>query len=151
MTAAVSSLLRPVPADRVQDTASLGYVAVVDDDASVRRALARLIGAYSFHVQTYQSGCEFLASLNMGVPACLIVDLQMEDMTGLELLHRLAGRRLRIPAIVVTARNEPGMQRGCEISGAVAFLLKPVMRDPLLKAIKAAMSAPDCVDAQAHR
>ena len=58
---------------------------------------------------------------------------------------------LRIPTIVVTARDEPGIPHAGEIADALAFLVKPVMRDPLLKAIKAAMGAPDCADAQAHR
>jgi FixJ family two-component response regulator len=143
MTSKVSSL-----PSTVQDTAALRYIAIVDDDTSVRRALARLIGAYSFNVQTYQSGRDFLDSLKTYAHSCLIVDLQMEDMTGLELMHRLACMGLRIPTIVVTARDEPGVQHRCEISGAVAFLLKPVTRDLLLKAIKAAMSATDCADAQ---
>jgi FixJ family two-component response regulator len=123
----------------------------VDDDESVRRALARLIGAFSFRVTTYQSGREFLDSLKIGVPACLIVDLQMEDITGLELLHRLAFMGLRIPAIVVTARDEPGIQHAWGIPDAPTFLVKPVMRDPLLRAINAAMSGRDGTDAQANR
>jgi FixJ family two-component response regulator len=62
-------------------------------------------------------------------------------MTGLELLHRLTDMGLRIPAIVVTARDEPGIRDGCESAGAIAFLVKPVMRDPLLEAIEAAAIA----------
>ena len=151
MTSTGAPLPRAVPADPAQDLAPIGYVAVVDDDESVRRALARLIRAYSFHVKTYQSGREFLDSLKIGVPACLIVDLQMEDMTGLELLHRLAFVGLRIPTIVVTARDEPGIQHVWGIADAPAFLMKPVMRDPLLGAINAAMSAPGRNDAPAHR
>jgi FixJ family two-component response regulator len=137
--AKVYPLPRAVPEDPVQDTDATGYVAIVDDDSSVRRAQARLLGACSFCVQTYQSGREFLDSLNSSVPACLIVDLQMADMTGLELLQHLAGMGLRIPSIVVTARDESDIRHRCELSGAVAFLLKPVMKDPLLKAIKAAI------------
>jgi len=73
------------------------------------------------------------------VPACLIVDLRMNDMTGLELLHHLAATDLRIPTIVVTADDERGMRHRCKLAGAVAFLVKPVMSDPLLKAIRAAV------------
>jgi FixJ family two-component response regulator len=151
MTAMITPLPGAAPADRAQDLAPIRYVSVVDDDASVRRALARLIGAHSFHVKAYQSGREFLDSLKIGIPGCLIVDLQMDDMTGLELLHRLAVMGLRIPTIVVTARDEPGIRHATEISGAFAFLVKPVMKDPLLKAIEAAMSASGCAGAQAHR
>jgi FixJ family two-component response regulator len=125
-------------------------IAIVDDHESVRRAMARLVGAYSsFQVQTYASGREFLDSLKISVPNCLIVDLRMKDMTGLELLHSLAGMGLRIPTIVATADDEPGMRHRCKLAGAVAFLVKPVMSDPLLDAIKTAMSAPERGDARA--
>ena len=118
-----------------------GHIAIVDDDAPVGRALARLIKAYSYSVQVYQSAREFLDALKTGTPACLIVDLQMEEMTGLQLVHHLADIGLRIPAIFVTARDEPGMQQSCEASGAIAFLLKPVMNEALLHAIDTALSA----------
>jgi FixJ family two-component response regulator len=64
----------------------------------------------------------------------------MNDMTGLQLLHSLAGMGLRIPTIVATADDEPGMRHRCKLAGAVAFLVKPVMRDPLLEAIETALS-----------
>jgi FixJ family two-component response regulator len=130
---------------------STGNIAIVDDQESVRRAMARLIRAYSsFEVQTYASGREFLDSLKISVPNCLIVDLRMNDMTGLELLHSLAGMGLRIPTIVATADDEPGMRHRCKLAGAVAFLAKPVMSNPLQDAIKTAMSAPERGDARAN-
>jgi FixJ family two-component response regulator len=131
-----------------QDRPAAGHIAIVDDDASVRRALARLIKAHSYPVEVYQSAREFLETLRTGVPTCLIVDLQMEEMTGLQLVDHLAAIGLRIPAIFVTARDEPGMQTCCEASGAVAFLLKPVMSEPLLDAINAALSGRSSVAAQ---
>jgi two-component system response regulator DctR len=103
--------------------------------------MARILEAYSFQVQTYPSGREFLASVKIGLPDCLIIDLRMNDMTGLELLDHLAGIGLRIPTIVATADDDPGMQHRCALAGAFAFLVKPVMRDRLLGAINAAMSA----------
>jgi FixJ family two-component response regulator len=128
-----------------------GHIAIVDDHDSVRRAMARLIGAHSsFQVQTYASGREFLDSLKSSVPNCLIVDLRMNDMTGLQLLHCLAGMGLRIPTIVATADDEPGMRHRCKLAGAVAFLVKPVMGGPLLHAINIAMSAPERSDASAN-
>ena len=119
---------------------SAARLAIVDDDPSVGRALARLISAHSYSVQVYQSPREFLDALKTGTPACLIVDLQMEEMTGLQLVHQLGDMGLRLPTIFVTARDEPGMQHSCEASGAIAFLLKPVMSEPLLNAIRAALS-----------
>jgi FixJ family two-component response regulator len=141
MTTRIHVLAQAVPADPLEE-ALLGHVAIVDDDPSVRRALARLIGAYAFKPRTYASAREFLDSLASGTPACLLVDLQMDDMTGLELLHRLVGLGLKIPTIVVTAQDEPGMRHRCRLAGATAFLVKPVTGDPLLEAIEAAMGTP---------
>ena len=148
MTAAIFTLPIAGALDQPQNAASLGYIAIVDDDKGVRRAYARLIGACSFHVQTYGSGTEFLDSLSTSVPACVIVDLQMEDMTGLDLLHRLTDMGLRIPGIVVTARDEPSVQHVCELCGATALLVKPVTADLLLKAIGHAIGVPNRPDAQ---
>jgi len=114
------------------------YVAIVDDDASVRKVLARLVTVFSYHVRTFASVREFLESLNADVPACLIVDLQMEETTGLELQQHLQSTGSRIPTIVLTAHDEPGMQDRCADAGAFAFLVKPVAKDQLLEAIEAA-------------
>ena len=139
MTATISFLPRVAPVSRDMDAEPGRYVAIVDDDESVRRALGRLLRAHSFEIQTFQSAKDFLDSLKAAVPICLIVDLQMEGMTGLELLHHLAAQAFEIPAVVVTAHDEPGMQHRCELAGASAFLVKPVTRDGLLDAIGAAL------------
>ncbi|MGH9147890.1 MAG: response regulator transcription factor, partial [Vicinamibacterales bacterium] len=88
-------------------------IAILDDDASVRKALARLIAAYSYRVETYSSAREFIESLNRGVPDCLILDLQMQDITGLELQHYLNRRGTPIPTIVLTAQDEAGTHERC--------------------------------------
>src|SRR6185436_15918227 len=90
-----------------QDGPVAGSIAIIDDDAPVGRALARLIRAHSYSVQVYGSAREFLDTVKGHTPACLIIDLQMEEMTGLQLVHHLADMGLRIPAIFVTARDEP--------------------------------------------
>jgi FixJ family two-component response regulator len=113
-------------------------VAIVDDDASVRKALSLLLNASSFEVDTYESAVEFLQSLRTGIPVCLIVDLQMPEMTGLELQHRLVRGGFNIPTIVITAHNEFGAQERCQAAGAKAYLLKPIQEDTLIAAIKAA-------------
>jgi FixJ family two-component response regulator len=122
------------------------HIAVVDDDAAIRRALARLLAAYSFHVHTYASGREFLASLETRKPACLILDLHFHDeMSGLDVLHYLAGAGLGIPTIIATAQGEPGMRHRCELAGAVAFLVKPVMADALLATIRSVVTGKQLV------
>jgi FixJ family two-component response regulator len=113
-------------------------VAIVDDDASVRKALSLLLNASSFEVDTYGSAVEFLQSLRTGIPECLIVDLQMAEMTGLELQHQLVRGGLNIPTIVITAHDEFGAQERCQSAGAKAYLLKPIQEDTLIAAIKAA-------------
>jgi len=103
--------------------------------------MARLLAVYAFHVRCYPSAREFLESLQDGTPDCLIVDFRMNGMTGLELLHHLAGTEFRIPDIVITADEEHGLRHRCELAGASGFLTKPVTGDTLLNAIKAAVGA----------
>lgn len=114
-------------------------IAIVDDDASVRRALSLLLDASSFEVAAFRSGAHFLQSLRQATPQCLIVDLQMPGMTGLELLHHLAGAGISIPAIAMTAYNESGAEERCIGAGARAFLLKPIQEDTLIAAVTAAL------------
>ena len=114
-----------------------GCIAIVDDNSSVRKALARLISVCSYRVQTYASAREFIESLNTSVPYCLILDLHMEDVTGLELLSYLSSRGTLFPTVVLTAQDEPGTHERCADAGAVAFLLKPIVKEQLLKTIEA--------------
>jgi FixJ family two-component response regulator len=111
------------------------WIAIVDDDPSVLKALARLLRARAFEARTYTSAREFLKVLPEGMPDCLIVDLQMPEMTGLELQRHLTRNGLRIPTIVITAHNEAGARERCESAGAVAFLAKPLQDTSLLAAI----------------
>jgi FixJ family two-component response regulator len=113
-------------------------IAIVDDDPSVLKALARLLRARSFEAETYASAREFLGALNKGLPECLIVDLQMPDMTGLELQRHLTRSGLHIPTIVITAHNESGARARCESAGASAFLSKPLQDTSLFVAIECA-------------
>jgi FixJ family two-component response regulator len=120
--------------------APAGYIALVEDDDSLRRATARLLAAYSFEVCAYASAREFLDSLELSQPVCLILDLQMNDMTGLELLHYLARTDFRFPTIVTTAHDEPGTRHRCGLAGASGFLLKPLHGDALQETIKRALA-----------
>jgi FixJ family two-component response regulator len=113
-------------------------IAIVDDDPSVLKALARLLGAHSFATKTYLSGPQFLAALAEGLPDCLIADLQMPEMTGLELQLTLARPGVPIPIIIITAHDEAGMRERCKSAGAIAYLSKPVSDTLLFAAIDAA-------------
>jgi FixJ family two-component response regulator len=120
----------------------LARVAIVDDDTSVRNALALLLGAYSFETATYGSAADFLQSLVGGIPACLILDLQMPEMTGLELQHYLVHKGIQIPTIAITAHDALGAREHCKAAGARAFLLKPIQEETLIAAVNSAIEEP---------
>ena len=117
------------------------WIAVVDDDPGVLKALSRLLRSRVFNVRTFGSGEEFLATLPNGRPKCLIVDLQMPNMSGLALLKRLADDGLPIPAIMITAQDDAALSEH-EKAGVVAFLRKPLQDDALFAAVDKAIGKP---------
>jgi len=128
-----------------------GYVAIVDDDASMREALARMLRIHEINSRSYPSARVFLEGLTSGMPDCLIVDVNMPEMTGIELQRELLNRGIRIPTIVITATDGKGIAASAASLGAVAFFLKPVPRDALMAAINSAkkrqyMHTPDDFD-----
>lgn len=111
------------------------FVAIVDDDASVCRALNRLVRSARMDAETFSSAGEFLDAGESHEPDCLILDVQMPGMTGLELGAQLAARNSRIPVIFITAHDAPAAREAAAASGAVAYLTKPVDDQLLLDAI----------------
>jgi FixJ family two-component response regulator len=118
---------------------SRSRIAVVDDDAAVRKALKRLLETSSYQVQTYGAASEFIAALPLVTPECMIIDLQMPNMTALDLQRHLARSRINIPTIIMTAHDEPGSRERCMAAGAAAYLLKPLRKAVLIAAIDAAI------------
>jgi FixJ family two-component response regulator len=123
--------------------AAAPWIAVVDDDPSVLKALTRLLRIRSFGARTYNSALEFLASLSGEAPDCLIVDLQMPGMSGLELHQYLTGRGIDIPTIIITAHDERDARQRCEAAGTAGYLLKPIEDTALLEAIAKARRRDD--------
>ena len=115
-------------------------IAVVDDDYAVREALTRLLETSSYEVWTFADAIEFIGALSQRKPDCIVVDLQMPDMTGLELQHHLTRAGFLIPVIVVTAYDEPGSRERCLAAGAVDYLLKPLRKAVLVAAINTAIT-----------
>lgn len=115
-----------------------GYVAIVDDDASMRGALARQLRMHGVNSRSYPSAFVFLEGLASGMPDCLIVDVQMPQMTGIELQRELLNRDVHIPTIVITANDDKGIAASAGSLGAAAFFLKPVQHDALMAAINLA-------------
>ena len=110
-------------------------VAIVDDDPSVRRALGRLLRASGYEPSTYEAGGASLASVGASAPACLVVDFQMSDMTGLELHLNLVAAGIRIPTIVITAHDQADLRQRCMAAGIAAYLTKPIAREVVIPAI----------------
>jgi FixJ family two-component response regulator len=117
-------------------------VAVVDDDPSVLRALRRALHMRAFDCRSYPCAAEFLQSITSGLPDCLIIDLQMPQMSGLELHQNLRGRGLRIPTILITAHGDAQIQERSRALGILTVLSKPLRNAALFAAIHAAVDAP---------
>ncbi len=111
------------------------FVAVVDDEESVRSALVRLLRASDFECEGFASGEEFLASLGKRRPDCLVLDLQMAGLTGRDVQRHLIGLQTPIPLIMITAHDEPTIREQSLADGAVAYLRKPLRGDALVRSI----------------
>ena len=115
-------------------------IAVVDDDESVRRATRRLLRAAGFEVETYSCGTEFLDAVKQRRPGCVIVDLHMPGMSGLEVQSTLAASGFQMPVLFITAYDDPGARDRALQAGAVSYLRKPFSEETLLEAIDSAVS-----------
>lgn len=114
-------------------------VCVVDDDESVRRGLRRLLKSAGFVVETYATASDFLESGQIDGAACLVLDMRMPGMDGLELQRHLVSSNSRIPIIFITAHDDKQAEMEAMASGATAFLQKPFEARELLAAVRAAL------------
>jgi FixJ family two-component response regulator len=114
-------------------------VAIVDDDESVRDAVGSLFRSMGFQAEPFAGGQEFLGSPKLRAFRCLILDVQMPGMDGLELQQRLAAVSFPIPIIFITAYNDENVRTRALRGGAVSFLTKPFSEDALLGAVQSAI------------
>lgn len=114
-------------------------VLVIDDDPSVRAAIASLIGAVGLTYQTFSSGQEFLEAQIPDVPRCLVLDVRLPGLSGLNLQRELCGRNIQIPIIFITGHGDIPMTVQAMKAGAVEFLTKPFRDQDLLDAIEQAI------------
>src|SRR5580704_6269748 len=114
-------------------------VAIVDDDDSIRSALQGLLKAVDLPAQAFVSAEEFLQSGQQHQTACLIADIRMPGMTGLELQAKLNAERCRIPIIFITAHGDERMRMQALRAGAVDFLAKPFDEETLLESVRVAL------------
>jgi len=114
-------------------------VFVVDDDPSVRRAMKRLIGSVGLQVEVFGSAPEFLAARRSDVPSCLVLDIRLPGISGLDFQRKLAEANIHIPIIFVTAHGDIPMTVRAMKAGAIEFLTKPFRDQDLLDAIHVAL------------
>lgn len=115
-------------------------VSVVDDDVSVRKSLDRLIRSVGMEAKVFASAEEFLSSPNRRTEDCLILDVRLPGMSGIDLLHHLLARRSTVPVIFITAHGSDEIARSEATSDrTVAYLTKPFNADELLDAVNTAL------------
>ncbi len=122
-------------------TAVRTLIAVVDDEPAIVRALSRLLRFANFDVATFTSGATFLASLATSKPACVVLDVHMPGMGGLDVqAHLAADAATHVPIVMVTAQDSPATQQRAMDGGASAYLRKPMEAAALLDAIRNAIA-----------
>ena len=121
------------------------YVAVVDDDQSICRSFSRLLRAAHFQPITYASAEEFLADTKHPKFDCLVLDIQLEGMSGLELSHRLSAVKDVTPVVFITANDDPEVRAQAEASGCAGFFRKTDSGTDVLAAIRR-VTGPEHID-----
>jgi FixJ family two-component response regulator len=116
-------------------------IAIVDDEEHVRVALRRLCSAYGMNARTYASAGQLLDSLDGELPHCLILDVQMPGLGGLDAQAAIRTRGIHIPAIVITGRDDHEMRARSVALGVHAYLCKPIDAEILVGAINEAIGA----------
>jgi len=121
-------------------------IALVDDEAAVRRALVRLLRTAGLQAQGFASAAAFLESLARRRPDCLIVDLHMTGMSGLEMLREMRRQGWALPTVVMTVSYGPQARALCRDAGATVFVTKPIDEATLLDAIATALGGAAAAD-----
>jgi len=114
-------------------------VAVVDDDREMRMSIASLLSACGYGTETFDSATAFLNAAEASQATCLVVDIQLGDISGLELARQLAVDGFMYPIIFMTARDDESIRRQAAAAGGVGFLSKPFPEQLLIEAITKAI------------
>jgi FixJ family two-component response regulator len=121
---------------------SAGLISIVDDDNSMREATEGLVRSLGYRAATFASAEEFLRSGSVDETSCLIADVRMPGLGGIELQRRLIAQGHLVPIIFITAFPEESARRSALATGAVGFLNKPFSEDSLLHCLEAALRSP---------
>jgi FixJ family two-component response regulator len=116
-------------------------IAVVDDEESVCKAVVRVLRAGGWAANGFLSGDEFLKSWHFNRPDCLVLDLQMPDVSGMEVQRALQVAGAHFPVIIMTAHDAVSLREECLRLGAFAYLCKPLDAEVLLEAVSSALAA----------
>jgi FixJ family two-component response regulator len=122
---------------------AVSTVFIIDDDRGMRQAIHDLVESIGLRAESFATGEEFLGTKHIGRPSCLVLDVRLPQMSGLDFQRRLAKSGLRIPIIFVTAHGDIPMSVKALKSGAVEFLTKPFRDQDLLDAIQQALERDD--------
>lgn len=114
-------------------------VCIVDDDDAVRDSMRILVESYGHPVRDYPSAMAYLNDQHRSEPGCLLLDLHMPGMDGLELIELLRRRHIQTPAIIITGRRDPLQMQRVKEAGILALLNKPVTDDELMELIEKAL------------
>lgn len=138
-----SSPGKPKPAVRGKKAVGpsrAGLVLVLDDDASICRSMRRLLSANGFQVRTFERPSELIASDIPRSNACMVVDINLPEMNGVQLCDMLLQSGRALPTVLITARTDAGVRSLVAKSDAVAILFKPFAEEALLDAIRRALA-----------
>ena len=115
-------------------------ISIIDDDESMREAIKGLMRSLGYRVEAVASAQEFLSSRHVRRTSCLIADMQMPGMTGLDLYQRLSTSGKPIPTILITAYPDDGVRKRALSAGVLGYLSKPFDEDDLLACIRSALT-----------
>lgn len=116
-------------------------IGVLDDEPQMCKALCRLLKTHNFRVVTFEPCIEFFALCSSQPPDCLLLDLNMPGINGIDVLEYFSAQNIGVPVIVITALDAPGSAERVRALGAVEYLLKPLNESQLVEAIRKAIDA----------
>jgi FixJ family two-component response regulator len=126
-------------------------IGVVDDDESIRLAIGSLLRSLGFQVEMFDSAEGVLSGARLADIACLIVDVSLPGMSGLDLQRQLAGAHPQPPMVFISARNDPVAQRQALAAGALAFLRKPFLEKGLIAAVHRGLASFEGATLRLHK
>jgi two-component system response regulator FixJ len=120
----------------------MGRIGIVEDEAAIREAFSLLLTMNGYIVEAFDSAAAFLAEAPVDTYDCLVLDMNMPSLSGVELLELLRSRHIHVPAIFVTGRSDPALHARAGRAGASKVIAKPVTEQMLVASIESARSAP---------